>query len=90
MRAAQSADGHDQHPDRYADQQQGIAERSQHLGALQPEGALLGRRAGSQGRRDEGQDEARYVGQYVAGVGEQCKRPGDETADHLSDEHRRS
>jgi hypothetical protein len=32
-------------------------------------------------------DEARHVGQYVAGIGEQCKRPGDETADHLSDEH---
>ena len=23
----------------------------------------------------------------MAGIGEQCKRPGDETADHLSDEH---
>ena len=30
------------------------------------------------------------VGQHVAGVGQQCKRPGDESADHLSDEHSRS
>ena len=85
-RLAQPVDRLDQHPDGHPDQQQGVAQRGQHLGPLHAVRAARAGGPGAQAGPDQGQHQSGGVGQHVAGVGQQGQRAGEQAADDLGHE----
>ncbi len=77
-------------PDQVAadpEQHQRVDQRSQHLGAVQPEGGPGPGGSRRDVRRPQRQQHRGGVGGHVAGVGQQRQRPGHHGADHLEDHH---
>ena len=77
----------DDQPD--PEQEHGVGDGGQDLGAVEPERLAQGGRTGGDPQRPERHPQPDDVRQHVAGIGEQGQRAGEQAADDLGDEVRR-
>jgi len=89
-RIVEPAPGFDADPRRDRDEHRAVHEGGEDLEALQPVGALRGRRALRDARHEYGEAEGGDVGEHVAGVGEQRQGVGQPAPHRLGSQHDRS